>query len=235
MNIRQGAATMPKVLLVEDEEAIAQTLIYALETEGLTTVWTRLGQEALKTLATGEIDVMILDVGLPDINGFDLCQTIRRQSELPILFLTARHGEIDKVLGLELGGDDYVTKPFSPREVVARIKRILKRAGSGDSSGSRNFPKLEVNVEHGTATFHGVSLRLTRYELLLLGVLRSQPGRIFSRAVLMDAIWTDALDTDDRTVDTHIKTLRAKLRAVKPESEVIQTHRGLGYSLHLES
>lgn len=102
---------MPKVLLVEDEDAIAQTLIYALETEGLTTVWARLGQEALKTLASGDIDVMILDVGLPDINGFDLCRDIRKRSELPILFLTARHGEIDKVLGLELGGDDYVTNP----------------------------------------------------------------------------------------------------------------------------
>ncbi len=226
---------MPKVLLVEDEEAIAQTLIYALETEGLTPVWTRLGQDAMKILSAGDIAVMILDVGLPDGNGFDLCRDIRRHSELPILFLTARHGEIDKVLGLELGGDDYVTKPFSPREVVARIKRILKRAGSPVSAERKNPGPLEVNVEHGTATFHGVSLRLTRYELLLLGVLRSQPGRIFSRAVLMDAIWTDALDTDERTVDTHIKTLRAKLRAVKPESDVIQTHRGLGYSLQLES
>ncbi|HET9237373.1 MAG TPA: two-component system response regulator CreB [Oligoflexus sp.] len=225
---------MPKVLLVEDENAIAQTLIYALESEGLTTVWKRLGQDALKELAAGHTDVMILDVGLPDINGFDLCREIRRQSEVPILFLTARHGEIDKVLGLELGGDDYVTKPFSPREIVARIKRMLKRAGSSPFE-KKNISVLEVNVEHGTATFHGVALKLTRYELLLLGVLRSQPGRIFSRAVLMDAIWTDALDTDDRTVDTHIKTLRAKLRAVKADSEVIQTHRGLGYSLQLES
>lgn len=224
---------MPKVLLVEDEDAIAQTLIYALESEGLTAVWKRLGQDALKELAAGDTDVMILDVGLPDINGFDLCREIRKQSELPILFLTARHGEIDKVLGLELGGDDYVTKPFSPREVVARIKRMLKRAGS--SPFEKKGSVLEVNVDHGTATFHGVALKLTRYELLLLGVLRSQPGRIFSRAVLMDAIWTDALDTDDRTVDTHIKTLRAKLRAVKPDSDVIQTHRGLGYSLQLES
>jgi two-component system catabolic regulation response regulator CreB len=225
---------MPKVLLVEDEDAIAQTLIYALESEGLTTVWKRLGQDALKELAAGDTDVMILDVGLPDINGFDLCREIRRKSELPILFLTARHGEIDKVLGLELGGDDYVTKPFSPREIVARIKRMLKRAGSGPFE-KKNPSVLEVNVDHGTAMFHGVALKLTRYELLLLGVLRSQPGRIFSRAVLMDAIWTDALDTDDRTVDTHIKTLRAKLRAVKPDSDVIQTHRGLGYSLQLES
>jgi two-component system catabolic regulation response regulator CreB len=225
---------MPKVLLVEDEDAIAQTLIYALETEGFQAVWKRLGQEALEELAAGDVDVMILDVGLPDMNGFDLCREIRRQSELPILFLTARQSEIDKILGLELGGDDYVTKPFSPREVVARIKRILKRAGSVPAE-KKNSSVLEVNVEHGTASFHGVALKLTRYELLLLGVLRSKPGRIFSRAVLMDAIWTDALDTDDRTVDTHIKTLRAKLRAIRPESDVIQTHRGLGYSLQLES
>jgi two-component system catabolic regulation response regulator CreB len=225
---------MPKVLLVEDEDAIAQTLIYALETEGFQAVWKRLGQEALEELAAGDVDVMILDVGLPDMNGFDLCREIRRQSELPILFLTARQSEIDKILGLELGGDDYVTKPFSPREVVARIKRILKRAGSVPAE-KKNSSVLEVNVEHGTASFHGVALKLTRYELLLLGVLRSKPGRIFSRAVLMDAIWTGALDTDDRTVDTHIKTLRAKLRAIRPESDVIQTHRGLGYSLQLES
>jgi two-component system catabolic regulation response regulator CreB len=225
---------MPKVLLVEDEDAIAQTLIYALETEGFQVIWKRLGHDALKELAAGDVDVMILDVGLPDINGFDLCREIRRSSDLPILFLTARQSEIDKILGLELGGDDYVTKPFSPREVVARIKRILKRAGSVPAE-KKNPSVLEVNVEHGTASFHGIALKLTRYELLLLGVLRSQPGRIFSRAVLMDAIWTDALDTDDRTVDTHIKTLRAKLRAIRPESDVIQTHRGLGYSLQLES
>lgn len=226
---------MPKVLLVEDEEAIAQTLIYALETEGFTTVWANLGRDAMKTVESGAIDLIILDVGLPDINGFDLCRDIRRQSELPILFLTSRHGEIDKVLGLELGGDDYVTKPFSPREVVARIKSILKRAGPKATPETKNSTVLEVNVDHGTATFHGVALRLTRYELLLLNVLRSQPGRIFSRPLLMDAVWTDALDTDDRTVDTHIKTLRGKLRAVKPECDVIQTHRGLGYSLQLES
>lgn len=226
---------MPKVLLVEDEEAIAQTLLYALETEGFTPIWTRLGHEALKILASDTVDAMILDVGLPDVNGFDLCRDIRRQSEIPLLFLTARQAEIDKILGLELGGDDYVTKPFSPREVVARIKRILKRAAPRTTADEKNPSTLDVNVDFGTATFHGVSLKLTRYELLLLSVLRSHPGRIFSRATLMDAIWTDALDTDERTVDTHIKTLRAKLRIVKPEADVIQTHRGLGYSLHLES
>ncbi|RYZ88224.1 MAG: two-component system response regulator CreB [Proteobacteria bacterium] len=223
---------MPRILLVEDEDAIAQTLIYALETEGFQTVWTRLGSEALSKLSES-IHFIILDIGLPDMNGFDLCRSFRERSDLPILFLTARQSEIDKILGLELGGDDYVTKPFSPREVVARVKRILKRSASSIPD-SRPSP-LEVNVDHGIVIFHGVALKLTRYELLLLNILKGQPGRIFSRAVLMDAVWTDALDTDERTVDTHIKTLRAKLRAVKADPDVIQTHRGLGYSLQLES
>ncbi|RZA25451.1 MAG: two-component system response regulator CreB [Proteobacteria bacterium] len=221
-----------RVLLVEDEEAIAHTLIYALETEGFETEWTRLGSEAMRNLLDA-VHFIILDIGLPDINGFDLCRQIRQQSDTPILFLTARQSEIDKILGLELGGDDYVTKPFSPREVVARVKRILKR--SAFTLHDSRLSTLEVNVDHGTVVFHGVALKLTRYELLLLNILRGQPGRIFSRAVLMDAVWTDALDTDERTVDTHIKTLRAKLRAVKADPDVIQTHRGLGYSLQLES
>lgn len=222
----------PKILLVEDEDAIAQTLIYALETENFRPLWTRLGQESLTLLKTGDIAAMILDIGLPDGNGFDLCQEIRRFSDLPILFLTARQSEIDKVLGLELGGDDYVTKPFSPREVVARIKRLLKRAAL-QVSAPKKSNALELKLEHGLASFYGTPLRLTRYELLLLHVLFQQPGRIFSRTQLMDAVWTDALDTDERTVDTHIKTLRAKLRAIRPEAEIIHTHRGLGYSLRL--
>ncbi|HYX38118.1 MAG TPA: two-component system response regulator CreB [Oligoflexus sp.] len=226
---------MSRIMLVEDEEAIAQTLLYALETEGFTTTWVRLGHEALASFAAQDIRLMILDVGLPDINGFELCREIRRHSEVPILFLTARHGEIDRVLGLELGGDDYVTKPFSPREVVARVRRILKRSEPKAQQEPLPASSLEVSVAHGRAVYHGVQLRLTRYELLLLSVLHSQPGRIFSRGVLMDAVWTDALDTDERTVDTHIKTLRAKLREIKPELDPIQTHRGLGYSLQLGS
>jgi two-component system, OmpR family, catabolic regulation response regulator CreB len=226
---------VPTILLVEDEEAIAQTLIYALETEGFRVLWHRLGRDALRSVATQDIQFMILDVGLPDMNGFEVCREIRRSSELPLLFLTARQAEIDKVLGLELGGDDYVTKPFSPREVVARVRRILKRSEAKPAAlGPGAMPALDLSVAHGRAIFYGVPLHLTRYELLLLGVLHSQPGRIFSRAVLMDAVWTNALDTDERTVDTHIKTLRAKLRAVRPELDPIRTHRGLGYSLVLE-
>lgn len=226
---------MPRVLLVEDEEAIAQALIYALETEGFTADWQRLGSEALKILNFSSVDILILDVGLPDINGFDLCREIRKTSDIPLLFLTARHAEIDRILGLELGGDDYVTKPFSPREVVARIKRILKRTSQATHTEAPTPKSLQINIDHGTAVFHGVSLRLTRYELLLLHTLYSQPTRIFSRPVLMDAVWRDAMETDERTVDTHIKTLRSKLRAVQPDAEVIYTHRGLGYSLQLES
>jgi two-component system catabolic regulation response regulator CreB len=235
LKLAEEGIALSRILIVEDEEAIARTLIYALETEGFETVWTRLAVDALAKLSD-PVHFIILDIGLPDMTGFDLCRKIRDQSEIPILFLTARQSEIDKVLGLELGGDDYVTKPFSPREVVARVRRILKRAEPQKSLAQRpSPPALEVNVDHGTAVYYGCLLKLTRYEWLLLSALYRQPGRIFSRAVLMDAIWTDALDTDERTVDTHIKTLRAKLRAVRPMADVIQTHRGLGYSLHLEA
>lgn len=230
---------MPTILIVEDEPAIADTLVYALQTEGFAVEWLGLGHAALQRLRQGGVDLLILDVGLPDINGFDVCRELRRSSELPVLFLTARSSEIDRIVGLELGGDDYVAKPFSPREVAARVRSILKRvrlaepAAQDKPAGSR--PCFELDVGGGRALFCGVPLRLTRYELLLLDCLLSRPERIFSRAQLMDLIWKDALDTDDRTVDTHIKTLRAKLRAVNPALDPIQTHRNMGYSLHAGS
>lgn len=227
---------MPTILIVEDEPAIADTLVYALQTEGFAVEWLALGQAALQRVQQGGIDLLILDVGLPDLNGFDVCRELRRSSELPVLFLTARSSEIDRIVGLELGGDDYVAKPFSPREVAARVRSILKRVRVAETSLPDKTtplrPCFEVDVDSGRALFCGVTLRLTRYELLLLDCLLARPERIFSRAQLMDLIWKDALDTDDRTVDTHIKTLRAKLRVVNPALDPIQTHRNMGYSLH---
>ena len=226
---------MPTILIVEDEPAIAETLIYALQTEGFAVEWLGLGRVALQRVQQGDIDLLILDVGLPDITGFDVCRELRRSSELPVLFLTARSSEIDRIVGLELGGDDYVAKPFSPREVAARVRSILKRTRaieavrSEAAVGSRRC--FDVDAASGRAVFCGVALRLTRYELLLLACLLARPERIFSRAQLMDLVWKDALDTDERTVDTHIKTLRAKLRVVNPALDPIQTHRNMGYSL----
>jgi two-component system catabolic regulation response regulator CreB len=219
---------MPTILLVEDEAAIADTLIYALKSEGFAVEWLGLGQPALARIAQGGIDLAILDVGLPDLNGFDLCRELRRKHDLPVLFLTARDAEIDRIVGLEIGADDYVSKPFSPREVATRVKAILRRSARNTPSGHSLFL---LERESGRISYAGSILSLTRYEFLLLAELITQPERIFSRAHLMDRVWQDALDTDERTVDTHIKTLRAKLKAVRADLDPIVTHRGLGYSL----
>ena len=222
----------PAILLIEDEAAIADTLVYALSTEGFDVVWRSLGKDGLLALAERPFELVILDVGLPDINGFELCKQIRKDSDIPLMFLTARHDEIDRVVGLEIGADDYVAKPFSPREVCARVKTILKRARPAQQQEVQRTEALpfEVDKDGGRIRFHGRLLNLTRYEFLLLQTLLSRPGRIFSRSQLMDMVWSEA-DAFDRTVDTHIKTLRTKLREVDPASDPIATHRGLGYSL----
>jgi len=221
---------MTTILIVEDEAAIADTLLYALKTEGFAAEWVSLGRDALARLAVGGIDCVVLDVGLPDLRGFDVCRELRKTSDVPVLFLTARSDEIDRIVGLEIGADDYVTKPFSPREVATRIKTILRRAAR-QAPAPATIAGLTLDRAAGRIACHGQALTLTRYEFLLLAELIEQPERIFSRAQLMDRVWQDALDTDERTVDTHIKTLRTKLREIAPDFDPIITHRGLGYSL----
>jgi len=224
---------MAHILIVEDEAAIADTLIYALQGEGFTTRWLTLAGEALALQAREPADLWILDVGLPDMSGFEACKQLRRSSEVPVLFLTARDSEIDRVVGLEIGADDYVSKPFSPREVTARVKAILKRlqprvppAAELPAAGPFRFDELRQQIH-----YHGQLLPLTRHELKLLAVLLSQPERVFSREQLLDATGVSAEAGYERTVDSHIRSLRAKLREVRADSEAIQTHRGLGYSL----
>ena len=221
---------MSRILVVEDESTIADAVLYALRADGLQAEHFLLGRPALARLRTQAFDVVILDVGLPDISGFELCRDLRQFSEVPVIFLTARDGEVDRVVGLELGADDYVVKPFSPRELVARVRARLRRAAS-----SRNSLRESGDFSHDLAgqriRFRGAWLSLTRYEFRLLAVLLGHPGAIFSREQLMDDVWRDAPETVDRTVDTHVKTLRAKLRAVDAEADPIQTHRGLGYSI----
>lgn len=232
-------ATMAhQILLLEDEPAIADTLLYALRGEGFGVVYVRLASEALAAFRDGPPDLAILDVGVPDGNGFDVCRAIRKTSELPIVFLTARNEEIDRVLGLELGADDYVVKPFSPREVCARVKAILRRTahatqpGKGaDRDGTAAAPLLQLDEAAQRILCGGAYLALTRYEFQLMATLLRRPGRIFSRAELMELVWSDAADTLDRTVDAHIKLLRAKLRERGLSPEMIQTHRNMGYSL----
>jgi len=225
-----------KILIVDDEQAIVDTLLYALSTNGFEADSCQLGGEAVARVASGDYALIILDVGLPDMSGFDVCREVRRNSDVPILFLTARAEEVDRIVGLELGADDYVSKPFSPRELVSRVRAILRRARNHEPENpptAAPAPTFQVDREGLRIACKGQWLNLTRYETLLLICLLEHPGRVYSRAVLMDKVWTDAEETVDRTVDTHIKTLRAKLRAALSGQDPIVTHRGLGYSIDL--
>ncbi|AUZ48523.1 two-component system response regulator CreB [Pseudomonas orientalis] len=216
---------MAHILIVEDEAAIADTLIFALQGEGFSTTWLTLGQAALEHQRHTPADLIILDIGLPDITGFETCKQLRRFSEVPVMFLSARDGEIDRVVGLEIGADDYVVKPFSPREVAARVRAILKRVGPGVAPAV-----FQVDLERMQIHYRGQPLCLTRHELRLLQSLLEQPGRVFSREQLLDAVGVAADAGYARNIDSHIKSLRSKLRSVKADAEPIQTHRGLGYS-----
>ncbi|PLP97837.1 two-component system response regulator CreB [Cupriavidus pauculus] len=231
----------PSILVVEDESAIADTILYALRTDGMQAEHCMLGGDALARLRMQRPDLVVLDIGLPDINGFEVCRTLRTFSDVPVIFLTARHEEIDRIVGLEIGADDYVVKPFSPRELAARVRVILRRARpQAEPAAPAAVPTattagrptgFQHDAEGARVAYRGQWLDLTRYEYRLLALLVQHPGRIYGRAQLMDLVWHDALDTVDRTVDTHIKTLRAKLRDVDPAGDPIRTHRGMGYSL----
>lgn len=225
----------PLIWLVEDEISIAETLIYMLSQEGFAVKAFERGLPALDEARRQAPALAILDVGLPDISGFELCrQLLAQHPSLPVLFLTARSDEVDKLLGLEMGADDYVAKPFSPREVCARVRTILRRMQkSALPSEIVRIGQFELNEPAAQISWCGETLLLTRYEFLLLKTLLHAPGRVFSRQQLMDKVWGDDGDSFDRTVDTHIKTLRAKLRAVNADLSPISTHRGMGYSLGL--
>lgn len=225
---------MPRILIVEDEPAIADTLIYALKSECYEVVHVMTGAEALKLESQFKHDLAILDVGLPDMTGFDLCRQLRETRRIPVLFLTARSEEIDRVLGLEIGGDDYVTKPFSPREVAARVKAILRRSGNSAQASQGSNAGLRIDDHTKRILLHETALDLTAHEFRLASVLVSHPGQVFSRDQLLEHAWDDPGAVTDRTVDAHVKSLRAKLRAAQPGAEeMIETRRGLGYSYSL--
>lgn len=222
---------MPAVLIVEDEPRIAEPLMFALEREHFAVTHVTLGQQALDAVAASAVDLVVLDVGLPDMNGFDVLKQLRQHSELPVLFLTARQDEVDRILGLELGGDDYVTKPFSPREVVARIRAILKRLApksNADIDTDKTTP-WQVDDSGFRVFFRHTELSLTRSEYRILATMVQRPGQVFSRAQLLDICDSDE-DSFERSVDTHIKTLRAKLRPLNGD-HLIVTRRGIGYLL----
>ncbi len=220
--------------MVEDEAAIADTVLYALRSEGYAARHCVLGREALELLRGGGFDVVVLDVGLPDLSGLEVCRTLRTFSQVPVIFLTARNDEIDRILGLELGADDYMAKPFSPRELVARVRARLRRPVSvAAADGWQRLGEFAIDREGRRIRFGEVGLDLTRYEYALLAALLQRPGAILSRAQLMDRGWDSEADSADRTIDTHVKTLRAKLRAAGAAHDPIRTHRGLGYALEV--
>jgi len=242
----------PRILLVEDESGIADTLQYVLSTDGFSPVWCSTAAEALAQFAAELPALVVLDVGLPDLNGFELfrrLQALPGGNQVPMLFLTARSDEIDRVVGLELGADDYIAKPFSPRELVARVRTILRRsarpaaAEAATTAIAANRPHITsapapattlwlIDEERHQIRFYGRALELSRYEYGVLRLLVQKPGRVFTRDELLQKVWGDANDSFDRTVDAHIKTLRAKLKAVAPGLEPIRTLRGTGYALN---
>ena len=227
---------MPEqILIVEDEPSIAENIVYALTTEGYQAHWRASGGEGLSLLCATTVDLVILDVGLPDMNGFELARQIRQRFDVPIIFVTARSDEVDRVVGLEIGGDDYVVKPFSPRELTARVRAVLRRASKrtapAGTAGALAPHPLQIDEIRRQITLHSHPLDLSRYEYLLLKLLIRNPGRVYSRDQLMEQVWDSPDMSLERTVDTHVKTLRQKLRAITPDEEWVQTHRGVGYSL----
>lgn len=240
----------PRVLIAEDESGIADTLQYVLKSDGFVPVWCATAQAALAEFASQPPAIVILDIGLPDMNGFELFKRLQAMSragggpDVPMLFLTARNDEIDRVVGLELGADDYIAKPFSPRELVARVRTILRRSGalasaapgpaapsSAPATPAPSQP-FALDNERMQIRYYGRLLELSRYEYGLLRLMIQRPGRVFTREELLQLVWDDASDSFDRTVDAHIKTLRAKLREVAPQVEPIRTLRGTGYALN---
>jgi len=225
--------TKKHVLVIEDESSIADNITYALTEQGFTCSWVCIGSEGLELIKTQHVDLVILDIGLPDINGFEVCKIIRKSSDVPIIFLTARGEEIDRVVGLEIGGDDYVVKPFSPRELVARVKVILKRLLIKDFQNKAIAQTFTVDEKKRRIKYCNVGLELTTYEYGILKLLLTYPERVFTREQLMSEVWSTPEESFDRAVDTHIKTIRAKLRSIAPQDNSLTTHRGVGYSIKL--
>jgi two-component system, OmpR family, catabolic regulation response regulator CreB len=222
----------PTILVVEDEPAIADTIQYALESEGFQCQRLEVGAGVVEVLDRQPVALVVLDIGLPDMSGIEVCRRIRQRHDVPIIFLTARGGEVDRVVGLELGADDYVSKPFSPRELAARAKAVLRRTGRGGGSPPpAPGGVFTLDEEKLQITYFGKPLELSRYEYKLLAVLLKRPGRVYSRDQLLELVWDEPEASLDRTVDAHVKNLRAKLRDVRPDVDPIATHRGTGYSL----
>ena len=221
------------ILLVDDEDAVQKLLTYPLEREGFRVVHARDGEEALKRFGEEDVDLVVLDLMLPRLDGLEVCKRLRAESSVPIIMLTARDDELDKVLGLELGADDYVTKPFSIREFRSRVKALLRRAAAPrhDPRGDEVIVNdgLSIDLARRVVDVDSRAVQLTYVEFELLRILASNPGRVYTRQMLLEALWGGYEYREPRTIDVHVRHLREKLEADPREPELIHTVRGVGY------
>lgn len=223
-------STPAYILIVEDEPKLAALLGDYLKAAGHETAWIANGLDVIPAIRAREPDLVLLDLMLPGRDGLDICRELRSFSELPVIMMTARVEEIDRLLGLELGADDYICKPYSPREVVARCKAVLRR---NRRSPPPERASLQLDEDSWRATYHGIELDLTPVEFRLLRSLSAAPGRVFSREQLLDGLYDDHRVVTDRTVDSHIKNLRRKLEQIAPEEPLIRSIYGVGYKFEM--
>ena len=225
---------MTRILIVEDEISFSEALAFLLNKEGYETVVAENGKHAIETFDKGNVDLILLDLMIPTISGVEVCRTIRTKSQVPIIMLTAKDSEIDKVVGLEIGADDYVTKPYSSRELIARIKAVLRRGFNEDiapENGILNAAGIRLDVGKHQVTLNGTLTSLPLKEFELLEFLMRNSGRVLTRTQLIDRIWGGDYYGDTKTLDVHIKRLRSKFEADPANPVLIQTIRGLGYKL----
>jgi two-component system, OmpR family, response regulator len=221
------------ILLVDDEDSVQKLLAYPLEREGFRVLQARDGEEALRQFSSEHIDLVVLDIMLPKLDGLEVCKRLRAESEVPIIMLTARDDELDKVLGLELGADDYITKPFSIREFRSRVRALLRRASAVKQPGPEgdvvSVGDLTIDLARRAVEVRGERVQLTYVEFELLRIFASHPGRVYSRRMLLEALWGGADYREPRTIDVHVRHLREKLEADAAVPEYILTVRGVGY------
>lgn len=224
---------MTKILIIEDEISFSEALSFLLEKEGYSTVVAETGKHGLDAFKSDNFDLVLLDLMIPEVSGIDVCRTIRSTSAVPIIMLTAKDSEIDKVVGLELGADDYVTKPYSSRELVARIKAVLRRGTSdgeiSDSTSVHSIAGIKMDIERHQVTVNEVAINLPLKEFELLEFLMRNAGRVLTRGQLIDRVWGGDYYGDTKTLDVHIKRLRSKIEVDPANPLLIQTIRGLGY------
>ncbi len=225
---------MTRVLVVEDEESYSEALAYMLRKEGFEVAVAATGPEALTEFDRHGADIVLLDLMLPGMPGTEVCRVMRQTSNVPVIMVSAKDDEVDKVVGLELGADDYVTKPYSPRELVARIRAVLRRGVEPDPTPSRlEAGPVQMDVDRHVVTIRGAETRLPLKEFELLELFLRNPGRVLTRGVLIDRIWGSDYVGDTKTLDVHVKRLRAKLEPDPSEPRYLVTVRGLGYKLQV--